>query len=88
MSAFANCGRAVTHARGSYVPGTDFMHRSNSRHYSITSSALRDTAPRCGYCIASPCNARSRPSRSVFSVTRRPTNILTTVRMIKLATAS
>ena len=29
--------------------------------------ALRDTAPRCGYCIASPCNARSRPSQGLFA---------------------
>ena len=32
MSAFANCGRAVAHVRGGYVPAT-------AAHYSITSSA-------------------------------------------------
>jgi hypothetical protein len=40
------------------------------------------------YCTISPCSARSRPSRSTSCVTRRPTAILTTKRMIKLATAS
>src|SRR6266700_2400290 len=48
----------------------------------------------CGRCLdpdywtTSPCNARSSPSRSVFTETRRPTTILTTERMIKLTTAS
>lgn len=48
-------------------------------------------AGRCSdlhYCTTSPCNARSRPSRSTTAVTRRPTNILTTKRMIRLTTAS
>src|SRR6266436_944370 len=54
-----------------------FNHRKHRRRYLDMD-----------YCTASPCNARSRPSRSVSSVTRRPTNILTTRRMIKLATAS
>ncbi len=40
------------------------------------------------YCTISPCSARSRPSRSMSCVTRRPTTFLTTKRMIKLATAS
>jgi len=40
------------------------------------------------YCTISPCSARSRPSRSTSCVTRRPTAILTTKRMIRLATAS
>jgi|SRR5262245_46049636 len=46
-------------------------------------------APRAeaAYCTASPCKARSRPSRSVSSLTRSPTKILTTVRITKLAMA-
>ena len=37
MSAFANCGRAVAHVRGSYVPlATD---APQTKTYSITSSA-------------------------------------------------
>ena len=43
VSAFANCGRAVAHVRGSYVPIAAVSRcsrmRVEGRHYSITSSA-------------------------------------------------
>jgi hypothetical protein len=40
VSAFANCGRAVAHVRGSYVPKAAVSNRSKAAPYSITSSAV------------------------------------------------
>ena len=39
VSAFANCGRAVAHVQGSYVPQAAASRCSKLRRYSITSSA-------------------------------------------------
>jgi hypothetical protein len=64
----------------------DRMAVTAGRLQSPPTPVLRDAA--VDYCTTSPCSARSRPSRSMSCVTRRPTNILTTARMIKLTTAS
>jgi hypothetical protein len=57
VSAFTNCGRAVAHVRGSYVPEPVVSNRSKTCAYSITSSAR-----------ASRVGATSRPS--AFAVFR------------------
>src|SRR5713226_467217 len=72
-----DCFRPIPHG---------FSHRAHRRSRTLSCAPGRYLD--VDYCTASPCNARSRPSRSVSCVTRRPTNILTTRRMIKLATAS
>jgi hypothetical protein len=43
VSAFANCGRAVAHVRGSYVPIAAVSRCSKEHRYSITSSARAST---------------------------------------------
>ena len=50
-SAFASCGRAVAHVRGSHVPLPAVSRRSNAAPYTITSSAM-----------ASSVDGISRPS--------------------------
>ena len=61
MSAFANCGRAVAHVRGSYVPQKLTSAPQHWERYSITSSAR-----------ASSIGGMVRPS--VFAVARFITN--------------
>jgi hypothetical protein len=43
-SAFANCGRAVAHVRGSYVPTADTRSAAKQHPYSTTLSARASSA--------------------------------------------
>ena len=65
VSAFANCGRAVAHVRGSYVP-TLTLHCSKQQLYSITSSARAYPA------VAVP------PLHSIISHAYSPTSVVMT----------
>lgn len=68
------------------VPG--LLPPYSRQRYSPRTLVARGRCLDIDYCTISPCSARSRPSRSMSCVTRRPTTFLTTKRMIKLATAS
>src|SRR5215475_170770 len=74
----------VPGARGPPRPGADISPTDWMNWTASCSACCGRRSLAQGYCTTSPCSARSRPSRSVSSETRRPTNILTMNRMIRL----